>query len=176
MNGLAFAISYAALSSLSLAARLWRKASLQEQEYLTATLTTLYKCIQTPCTLPHDAILHIVHSTVAHLRRSGISAFLLLNMISALFLLHAALVQVCLWGVAVYGVVLFRGTKATPSTQHMFLGSLTGIESAHMAERLLKFFMIKVVSLGAVVGPNIDQLAAWTAWYVGVWAVFVCEK
>ncbi|KAK2078020.1 hypothetical protein QBZ16_003888 [Prototheca wickerhamii] len=62
---------------------------------------------------------------------------------------------------------LFLSTYALGAlvTKALFLGRLTIIESTKLAERMLKFVMLKVVFLGAVVNPEPHELGTWLLWF-----------
>lgn len=44
-------------------------------------------------------------------------------------------------------------------TKSVFLGRLTVLEQAKLAERMLKFLLLKVVFLGAVVNPTAQDVS-----------------
>lgn len=135
MAGMVLVTCYAGISFIALGARLWRRATPLEQQQILVALWT------TTNSLPDTPLLDVVRRVASHLQRSmGVSAFLLMNVISSMFLLRAALV--C----------------------RLLLGPLSATEAGRMAERLLKLFMVNVVSLGALVTPNTSQLIAWTFW------------
>lgn len=136
MAGLALVTCYAGMSSIALIQRLWRRATPAEQQQILAALWT------TSNPLPDAPTLATTLRRIAsHLQHSvGVSAFLVLNVISSMFLLRAALVT------------------------RLLLGPLSSTEAGRMAERLLKLFMVNVVSLGAIVAPSTTQLVAWTFW------------
>lgn len=49
-------------------------------------------------------------------------------------------------------------------TKTVFLGQLTVIETAKLADRMLRFILLKVVFLGAVVSPHPADVAAYLLW------------
>ena len=49
-------------------------------------------------------------------------------------------------------------------TKTLFLGQLTVIETAKLADRMLRFILLKVVFLGAVVSPHPADVAAYLLW------------
>ena len=63
-------------------------------------------------------------------------------------------------------------------TKHLFLGAqpLSMTESAKLADRLLKFVMVKVVFLASLVDPTLSEVTAWLAWLCvfGFMRLFVC--
>uniref|UniRef100_A0A1D1ZX75 RING-type domain-containing protein n=1 Tax=Auxenochlorella protothecoides TaxID=3075 RepID=A0A1D1ZX75_AUXPR len=62
---------------------------------------------------------------------------------------------------------LFLSTYALGAlvTKALFLGQLTILETTKLAERMLKFVMLKVVFLGAVVDPEPHELGTWLLWF-----------
>jgi hypothetical protein len=50
-------------------------------------------------------------------------------------------------------------------TTVVFLGRLSSRESAKLTERLVKYVVFKVLFVGAVVGPDVVELAVWMLWF-----------
>lgn len=139
MAGLVVVVAYAGISCMAFGARLWRRATPADQQIILTALRTGLDSFPDTSVVMDTA--HRIVSTFHQQRSVGVSAFLLLNVISSMFLLRAALVT------------------------RFLLGPLSGVEAGRMAERLLKLFMVNIVSLGAI-APSTMQLVAWTLWHV----------
>eukprot|EP00887_Chlorella_sp_A99_P007644 scaffold20.g7644.t1 len=61
-------------------------------------------------------------------------------------------------------------------TKALFLGSISVIEQAKLAERMLKFLLLKMVFLGTVVNPTMHDIGAWGLWFLAMAYLksFVC--
>ncbi|KAK9805241.1 hypothetical protein WJX72_008208 [[Myrmecia] bisecta] len=98
-----------------------------------------------------DELQHTAQMIGTHILHSELCFFVLINFITSVYLLSALV------------------TKA------LFLGSLTVSEASKMTERVLKFVVLKIVFLGAVVVPDKLEVMTWIGWFsvVGFLKVFV---